>query len=100
MRTVIFLTGILVLATMACGSSTVAQEQPVNYLPAPELTTWATPEDELSEDKLIYPISVFQEDIFPTLNLEEPRKYVTFTKGADGRYYGTIHGIEFIVEMH
>ena len=105
MRIVILLSGILVLVTLACSNSPKAQEQPtqpptpVVYVPASASTTWATPEDEFGEDKLIYPIRVFQTAEFPTLKLEDPKRYVTFIKGTDGRYHGTIHGIEFILEL-
>lgn len=107
MRNIILFSMVLILSAVAC-SNTPEQLTPTLETPAtiwepsvtwePALTTWATPHDEFGEDKLILPVRYFQGPLHPTLDLLDPTKHVTLTKQPNGLYYGTIGGIEFMVE--
>ena len=105
MRSIIPLIVLCVLLALACGDSPEPKGQPTPPIGPPPvmqesgLTTWALPEDKFGDDKLILPIRTFQGSEFPALDTLDPKRYVTFTKGTNGRYYGYIGGIVFILDF-
>ena len=104
MRNIVVISTMLVLLALPCSNIPATPEQPTQALETPiatwkpAFTTWATPDDEFGEEKLILPVRYFQGPQYPTLDLLDPKKYVTLTKQPNGRYYGTIADIVFMLE--